>query len=627
MNKQTYRCAMSQISAEKQEILMKARSMEAQKAQNTGDGIPQAELVPQTAEPRRRHSFFLTAVSIAACTAVVTGFVFLIHHLGDVQRGADDGRSAQMSETVTETQTGALQASQESETTAVADSSAVDDPELTTALSRAHSTDTKTGSTQTVTQTAVQTGTTSFTGHAETPGTTAADTGTKHTEQTPSTQTTAQSETKTLTDTPAEDAVQRNLEKFFEMSDERCTAQLKSYGRLTNRLMVSVSNRRLKALIAELEPQKAAIGGNADRFRIAFFDLLIEKLHLTGIYDQFDPEYRNACWLNPDWKASDPFAADALASYGYTQFVLPFPDEWFSGQGTHVFRFGGEQIAVSREEVILRTAYASYKAGTPGGVYVYCEADPPERNCYLQEEAERVNALPFYALGRDISAYSIGDANMDGTVDESDGILIREEYDYYTLRKKGHILNEDQLRLADFCQPIRNVETTDPVTGSDYNGVMAYGVYRSHGGDMTSDAFRKLWGAGKIRWDQVTPDAALSLEPVAGGYAFGIVDSRRENGEPVFRTDGRGELLLVDYYSFDPEQEYEEYAYRYVYLKQAPAYECQFSDAERGQMTVYCLGITADRFAILRDSSGELFAIDAPELFNFDNETWTWSVK
>ena len=626
---------MSQISVPEEEILRRARSISAQNPQllHTGDALPEAAGTARSESPREGHPILMTAVSIAACAAVVTGMTFLIRQLGGSMRSADESRSHLLSEIVTETQTGAL-----STQTDEASSAGAADRTGEAAQTTAPPDQSGTLAAQTdALQTAAKNGTARSDVHTEAPKNTGSYTGTAaettrgaaHTEQTvtaqaeQTAQSAAQTDAPAYTEAAADPAAERNLEAFLAVSDAWCTERLAAIGRTKNYLTAAVSNRRLNAMLASLEPQKAVIGGDADRFRKAFFDLLTEQLHLTGIYDQINPDYRGADWLNPNWKASDPFADGALENYGYTLFVLPFPEESFSEQGKHVFRLGGGQIALSREEALLRAAYVSGSAdGGPMGQYVYVEPDPTERNCYLQADAERLHALPVYALGRDISAYAVGDVNLDGRVDETDRILLRDEHEYYTLRKKGHILNDDQLARADFCRPTHVDGGTDPVSVADSEAVMAYYVYCTYGGDMTSDAFRQLWSAGKLRWDQITPGAELSLEPVADGYSFGIVTGRTESGEPIFRADGRGEPVLVDYYSYDVEAEFENEAYDYFYLYPAPVYECRVTDAERGQITAYCLGVTADGFAIFRDSSGSLFAHDALELFRYEKGTW-----
>lgn len=113
MNKETYRNAMSQISADKEEIMMKAKNIQAQldaqrkEMQRTGGEMTDTV---QTEEPRRNHQILLTVISMAACVAVVTGFVFLMHHLNSARRSGEE--SGLLSAVVTETQTGREQAEQ-----------------------------------------------------------------------------------------------------------------------------------------------------------------------------------------------------------------------------------------------------------------------------------------------------------------------------------------------------------------------------------------------------------------------------------------------------------------------------------------------------------------------------------
>ena len=120
----------------------------------------------------------------------------------------------------------------------------------------------------------------------------------------------------------------------------------------TNKIVVDFSNEQLRKLITELEPQKEEIGNDADLFRIAFFDLFLEKLHLTGVYDVIEPEYINADLPSAWWNPINPFIVEESDS-GYAYITLSYPDY----QEEYVFENGDERVTVDRYEATQRSLY------------------------------------------------------------------------------------------------------------------------------------------------------------------------------------------------------------------------------------------------------------------------------
>lgn len=102
----------------------------------------------------------------------------------------------------------------------------------------------------------------------------------------------------------AEDNKESFLSEFFELPlNEIEEHHVQSPGMTGDHsaINIGITYAQLKKLMDELEPKREWIGKDIGRFREAFFGLLLEKLHLTGIYEVFDPDYFEAdlpnAWL------------------------------------------------------------------------------------------------------------------------------------------------------------------------------------------------------------------------------------------------------------------------------------------------------------------------------------------
>ena len=105
---------------------------------------------------------------------------------------------------------------------------------------------------------------------------------------------------------------------------------------------------------------------------------------------------------------------------------------------------------------------------------------------------------PVYALGEDVSAYQVGDVNMDGVIDAKDANLVQIEYNLYSIVNVGHILDENQRVLADFAQTSHN-KYNDPIDLSDAGGISHYAVYQLVESGVSLEEFRELWDSGRIK--------------------------------------------------------------------------------------------------------------------------------
>ena len=146
------------------------------------------------------------------------------------------------------------------------------------------------------------------------------------------------------------------LTEFFELPLNRIEEQYHAQALLPkgeiSSICVSMTHAQLEKLMAELEPQREAIGKDAFRFKKAFFGILLEKLHLTGIYNTFNWDYWQtdlpSAWLEKQY----PFTlgeADELDEDALCYVVLRYHPPTI-GNDTYSLEHAGQRIAVSLKE-------------------------------------------------------------------------------------------------------------------------------------------------------------------------------------------------------------------------------------------------------------------------------------
>jgi len=83
------------------------------------------------------------------------------------------------------------------------------------------------------------------------------------------------------------------------------------------------------------------------------------------------------------------------------------------------------------------------------GVSAFAE-ETVNRDVLLPDsERTSLGTYPVYSLGKDVSEYDIGDVNMDGKIDTKDSNAILCEFCFYEILEMGHVLDEEQIKLAD----------------------------------------------------------------------------------------------------------------------------------------------------------------------------------
>lgn len=128
------------------------------------------------------------------------------------------------------------------------------------------------------------------------------------------------------------------------------------------------------------------------------------------------------------------------------------------------------------------------------GVTAFAEDD--DRDVMLDEfYLVDFNAKPVYALGKDISAYTPGDVNMDGVIDAKDANLISIEVNAYSILEMGHFLDEQQRQLAD-VNSIMSRGQVDSIGLGDAFLVLLYYNYTQVVGEYEAAAFYSAWNNG-----------------------------------------------------------------------------------------------------------------------------------
>ena len=209
-------------------------------------------------------------------------------------------------------------------------------------------------------------------------------------------------------DSAEDKSVETNLSYFFELSldeiEERLNADTTQRDTDSVSIALSISKAQIQKQLADLEPQKEAIETWQTSFKKAYFDLLLEKLHLTGIYDAADPEYLKTILPSAWIDETDPFT---IVETDHDEEALC----WVKlGYGKNVsLEYNNEALTITPYEAAQRSLYVIRTYGDKD-YYTYARDDL--RGKYIQE-----------GNGTDIAGVA-GDANCDGLCDVADAVLI-----------------------------------------------------------------------------------------------------------------------------------------------------------------------------------------------------------
>ena len=83
---------------------------------------------------------------------------------------------------------------------------------------------------------------------------------------------------------------------------------------------------------------------------------------------------------------------------------------------------------------------------------------------------------PVYALGKDVSAYQMGDVNMDGTVNLLDARMVADQFNFWIIDEDFN-MTDDQLYLADVCKSKVWLNLVDSIDASNITTYVCYNEY------------------------------------------------------------------------------------------------------------------------------------------------------
>lgn len=196
--------------------------------------------------------------------------------------------------------------------------------------------------------------------------------------------------------------IESNLSAFFELPlneiENILNSDVSQKDERQISIMIHISKEQIQKQLADLEPQKEAIATWQTTFNKAYFDLLFEKLHLTGIYDVTDPEYLNTVLPSAWIEETDPFT---LVDFDGDEDALCLVEFGYYNDVSMVYN--NETITMTPYEAAQRTLYV---IKTYGDTEYFTSASDNLRGKYIN------------------NAVNSGDATCDNKVDVSDAVLI-----------------------------------------------------------------------------------------------------------------------------------------------------------------------------------------------------------
>lgn len=167
------------------------------------------------------------------------------------------------------------------------------------------------------------------------------------------------------------------LEEFLELPLEKIEKEVHiSQAEVARGGVISVNFNaiQLQNLLTELEPEKMKIQYHKPLFIDAFMALLLEKVHLTGIYDAFNPQYTDDC-MPGGWNFSNPFSVEEWfdSTSSYISVILPFDNRYAK---ECVFVYNGYVHTVDFSEALLRSLYVINTYGEKDYVTYACLEAP-----------------------------------------------------------------------------------------------------------------------------------------------------------------------------------------------------------------------------------------------------------
>ena len=202
------------------------------------------------------------------------------------------------------------------------------------------------------------------------------------------------------------------LSEFFELSMSEIETELGDFyspaeQQLSGMIMVGVTQNQLQKLLSELEQQRAQIK-DIDCFHQAFFELFLEKLHLKGIYEIADPNYRDAIYSigHLDFNIQGQYTAPTIEAEAWRPICLRFSN-YTSSEYPFSIDYQGETKKLSVNEMTKRALYVILKYG--------------DRDYFEDAHEETAGVLVLPDNSNDILC---GDVDCNGAVQIADAVLL-----------------------------------------------------------------------------------------------------------------------------------------------------------------------------------------------------------
>jgi len=192
------------------------------------------------------------------------------------------------------------------------------------------------------------------------------------------------------------------LSEFFELSVDEIKEKIGDIE--SSKIIIVINNKQLGKIISELENQKNEIGSDYIKFKAAFWDLLLDKLHLSGIYNILNPLYVDTLDLPRKWwNKSDMFHVEE-DNNPYSHCMLSIG----LSSPIHPLYYGGKEVPITSEEAVLRELYV---------IETYGDKE------YFKDVFVGMVALSDLLNSdekKDTLTTDLGDINADGNVDLTD---------------------------------------------------------------------------------------------------------------------------------------------------------------------------------------------------------------
>ena len=231
------------------------------------------------------------------------------------------------------------------------------------------------------------------------------------------------------------------LEEFLELPLGEIETQFEyAPDEYANEVILCINQEQLKKQLADLEPQKEAIGIDYGEFASAYTLLMLEKLHLKDFYDAIAPGCfamsTPSAWIqNPDFFTISEQEDDSSA---FCMVRLQF------GNSDITVKYNDETRTITPYEATLRTLYVINKYGN---------------HDYFSMAYIPGNIGPGDIVGETVLIL-LGDTNCDSKVTIADAVLL------------SRYVNEDAITISPLGLANAELNSDNQLTMDDVNLIL-----------------------------------------------------------------------------------------------------------------------------------------------------------